>query len=251
MRNRCKRGFTLVELLVVIGIIAVLIGILLPALNKARRTAATTACASNLRQVANALNMYVIDTRGKVFWRGTPTNLDINTAGMDWYIYGGREKGNIYGGSANPVGWFNSWSRPLNPYVGYKSDPTNPNPAASRALEAFHCPADTNNSWSEGTSCYEWVGTSYQFNANGTPGIPDTDPTKVAPYTGLDGYKITNIRRPDKTIMFMDGCLNYLSVSPSWHDSKRKVGNVCFADGHVVLAENIDFNKPETPDYKW
>ena len=67
MRHEKRRGFSLIELLVVIGIIAILIGILLPTLAKSRRRAETVQCLSNLRQVGQALEMYANKWKGWVY----------------------------------------------------------------------------------------------------------------------------------------------------------------------------------------
>ncbi len=61
-----KNGFTLVELLVVIGIIAVLVAMLLPALNKARQQAVRISCLSNLRQLGMMFHMYAQDNKGSL-----------------------------------------------------------------------------------------------------------------------------------------------------------------------------------------
>src|SRR4051812_6367170 len=74
-RSHRSRGFTLVELLVVIGIIALLISVLLPALNKARQASRTTACLSNLRSFGQAWSIYLSENKGHLpyyIWRINP-----------------------------------------------------------------------------------------------------------------------------------------------------------------------------------
>jgi prepilin-type processing-associated H-X9-DG protein/prepilin-type N-terminal cleavage/methylation domain-containing protein len=76
MQKQSRPAFTLVELLVVIGIIALLISILLPALNKARAQANVAKCAANMRSAVQALHIYTTEYRG---WLAGP-----HTSGRVW-----------------------------------------------------------------------------------------------------------------------------------------------------------------------
>ena len=158
------RAFTLVELLVVIGIIAVLIAILLPALSAARRAATTMACLSNVRQLANATMMFSNEHRGYIQpcsdngWVGNNDPLKRNFAYRD---NGGAD-------------FIQDWASALLKYMGDRSS-TDFQKAPPGKSKVFVCPSEP---WMEATpagfrlynnvtnSVSNYQAVSYGYNAD-------------------------------------------------------------------------------------
>src|SRR5690349_10204131 len=82
MRNRIKTGFSLVELLIVLGIIVLLVSILLPAISRAREQAKRVQCLSNMRQLTVAWLTYANDHKGRIC--GSETQAGIGNDPNNW-----------------------------------------------------------------------------------------------------------------------------------------------------------------------
>lgn len=137
---RFARGFTLIELLVVIAIIALLMAMLIPALDAARRLAKRIVCQGNLRQIAFGWTLFLEDR--EAFWQGPTDN------------------NHTFGGWKGLGGWGEP-NRPLNPYVSLS-----PHIEKASGAELFRCPDDTGGvpGYPAQSSAYDIFGNSYQTN---------------------------------------------------------------------------------------
>jgi general secretion pathway protein G len=219
-----RSGFTLVELLVVIGIVALLISILLPALNKARSAANTVACASNLRQIGQAFMMYTQD----------------------------GNKGYLPSPYTSEVWPDSTWMYKLQPYLSRKkSSGVTADNYALAYDGVFRCPGKGN--WSlAGPTDRERV--SYgmnRFDPDGTRGRRSVKITSVGQFTiATKTRETTRIllagENNNGTIGLFNRSdlytLNPPTLYPAlWH-SKRD--NVLFCDGHVepVPADGLTWD---------
>lgn len=225
--RQLSSAFTLVELLVVIGIIAVLVGILLPVLNGAREASKQTACASNIRQIVNASIMYWNDNRG--YWPAAAYG-DVVFAKSNLHRWFGTR-------AVDGQPW-NFTGSPLYPYL--KTD------------RIKSCPSFDPTMTDTDKSGFEVNGGGYGYNQVYLGSAIAADESAwnyTVPATHAPA-KQNMIKRTSEKIAFADvafanpGLIEYAFVEPpvtSWgastpsmHFRHRDKASIAWADGHVT-----------------
>ena len=222
-----KRGFTLIELLVVIAIIAILIGLLLPAVQKVREAAARSKCTNNLKQLALAGHAY--HDANKELPPGTRSQTDNAYPGPKSAVPS-------VAGIAQPGEWFNdhSWYVPILPYMEQQnvynqynlkvSISAGVNMAPRQAkIKTFECPSDIglqenefgSDTWARVRSNYvcNWGNTNY-IQGSKTDGA-NTLTFGGAPFSFVKGQKFTDLSDgTSNTLMFSETLV--VGPEPGW-----------------------------------
>lgn len=212
MYKHSNKAFTLVELLVVIGIIAILIGILLPTMSRAREQSKTLKCASQLRQVGIALNNYATNYK---FTLPTWSN---------WHTIGGDGTGDDSPGEG--------WTEQLEKYMaGPASEVYNcPNFPEERRVNYF---LTARYSFITGRQTMRLgeIKKSSEYVLSGDCTAPGLYPVGF----GTAGYTEDDCDKDDAT---QEGVV--FKGDPGGINIHRGGNNVLFADGHVALFLAFD-----------
>lgn len=266
---RPGRGFTLVEALVSIAIIAVLLGLLLPSLRYTREHVGETHCASNVRQLSAATLGYLAAWNNHLPQRSAEVFPGFES--IIGALFGGK-RGTLAGYGINEIG---ADERPLNAYLstsGYIGDHDG-DEEIGEDVPVFHCPLDRGTPGDpaagvpHSTSLYDLVGTSYNLNdhALDSQGCWTLIPARSPPCAGetvktRPGGPMPRVEDPSLTWMIGDQPIYNYELDPysnpsgdrhqRWHHHKPRV-NLAFVDGHVGIGIDVPgpgFADPATPD---